>query len=107
MAVTSALQDTIPTSLLKLNNDNTGRAVKMFAGIQKYMGESGDPMNQQQRTEVAQRLLHQGLKRPELKDELYMQVRLKSSRSWGGQMSLWCILWPLPPVLLVQCQLGA
>lgn len=68
------LQDTIPTSLLKLNNDNTGRAVKMFAGIQKYMGESGDPMNQAQRTEVAQRLLHQGLKRPELKDELYMQV---------------------------------
>ena len=46
----------------------------MFSGIQKYMGEVGDPLNQQQRTEVAQRLLHQGLKRPELKDELYMQV---------------------------------
>ncbi len=35
-------QECIPTSLLKLNTDNANRAVKMFAGIQKYMAEGGE-----------------------------------------------------------------
>ena len=50
----------------------------MFSGIQKYM-DSGDDLPMAVRTDIAQKLLHQGLKRPELKDELYMQL-LKQSR---------------------------
>lgn len=43
--------------------------------------------------EIAQKLLHQGLKRPELKDELYMQVHsnyicsLSPSLSQGQEKS--------------------
>uniref|UniRef100_A0A7S0Y9G8 Kinesin motor domain-containing protein n=1 Tax=Polytomella parva TaxID=51329 RepID=A0A7S0Y9G8_9CHLO len=64
----------IPTSLLKMSNEHMGRAVKMFGGILKFMGESTEPLNDAQRLEIAQKLLHQGLKRPELKDELFMQL---------------------------------
>jgi len=51
----------------------------MFAGMLKYMGEAGDPAEPAVAVEIAQKLLHQGLKRPELKDELYMQL-LKQTR---------------------------
>lgn len=51
----------------------------MFSGILKYMGETGERVEDAQRIEIAQKLLHQGLKRPELKDELYMQL-LKQTR---------------------------
>ncbi len=74
------MQDCIPTSLLKLSADNASRAVKMFAGVQKYMTESGtEVLTGTSRAELVQKLLHQGIKRPELKDELYMQL-LKQSR---------------------------
>eukprot|EP00884_Botryococcus_braunii_P012518 jgi/Botrbrau1/21267/Bobra.39_2s0057.2 len=76
--------ETIPTSLLKLNSDNAARAVKMFSMIQRYMGETGETLGQPQRLEIIQKLLHQGIKRPELKDELYMQL-LKQSRGNGTQ----------------------
>lgn len=69
----------IPTSLLKMSNDHASRAVKMFSGILKYMGETGEQVTEPQRVEIAQKLLHQGLKRPELKDELYMQL-MKQTR---------------------------
>lgn len=72
-------QDCIPTSLLKLSADNASRAVKMFAGVQKYMVEGGEQLTNAQCAELVQKLLHQGIKRPELKDELYMQL-LKQSR---------------------------
>lgn len=52
-------QELIPTSLLKLNTDNAARAVKMFATIQRYMGETGEALTQQQRLETIQKLLHQ------------------------------------------------
>jgi hypothetical protein len=65
--------------LLKLSADNASRAVKMFAGVQKYMTEAGEVLTDGQRAELVQKLLHQGIKRPELKDELYMQL-LKQSR---------------------------
>ncbi|KAK9917170.1 hypothetical protein WJX75_001536 [Coccomyxa subellipsoidea] len=72
--------DSIPTSLLKLSADNASRAVKMFAGVQKYMAENGgEVLGGTARAELVQKLLHQGIKRPELKDELYMQL-LKQSR---------------------------
>lgn len=81
-----ALQDVIPTSLLKLGADNSARAVKMFGGVQKYMGlgdAGGEPLSDAMRVEVAAKLLHQATKRPELRDELYMQVScLEMKRCW-------------------------
>ena len=77
--VVSDLQDSIPTSLLKLSHDNSSRAVKMFAGIQRYMDEHQEGLSAAQGIEIVQKLLHQGLKIPELKDELFMQL-LKQSR---------------------------
>ena len=51
----------------------------MFSGILKYQGDTGEQIDNAQRIEIAQKLLHQGLKRPELKDELFMQL-LKQTR---------------------------
>ncbi len=62
-----------------MNSDHMSRATKMFAGMLKYMGEAGEPAEPAVGIEIAQKLLHQGLKRPELKDELYMQL-LKQTR---------------------------
>lgn len=53
--------------------------MKMFIGVLKYMGEGADPITDHGRVEIAYKLLNQGLKRPELKDELYMQL-LKQTR---------------------------
>lgn len=53
------LQEVIPTSLLKLNSENTSRAVKMFLGVQKFMGEGSDALPTAQRFDLAQKLLHQ------------------------------------------------
>ena len=38
-------QETIPTSLLKLGADNAARAIKMFGGVQKYMGVGPEARN--------------------------------------------------------------
>lgn len=35
------------------------RAVKMFSGILKYMGETGERLDDSGRIEIAQKLLHQ------------------------------------------------
>eukprot|EP00877_Chromochloris_zofingiensis_P014605 jgi/Chrzof1/9399/Cz04g01170.t1 len=64
----------IPTSLLKLPTDHQARAVKMFQGILRYCGDTGEAPSLSQSIEIAQKLLHQCLKRTELKDELYMQL---------------------------------
>ena len=53
------MQDCIPTSLLKLSADNSTRAVKMFAGVQKYMAESGEAPVGAAKAELVQKLLHQ------------------------------------------------
>ena len=53
------LQDCIPTSLLKLSADNSTRAVKMFAGVQKYMAENGEAPTGAAKVELVQKLLHQ------------------------------------------------
>ena len=71
------MQEGIPTSLLKLTTENMARAVKMFGGVQKYMlPDTGPPdgTTPVQRSEIAGKLLHQAIRRPELRDELYMQV---------------------------------
>lgn len=66
--------DSIPTSLLKHSAENQQRAVKMFASVLHYMGVNGEVMGQVQALELAQKLLHQGLKRAELRDELFLQL---------------------------------
>lgn len=67
-------EDGLPTSLLKHSSDNQSRAVKMFASVLQYMGVHGEMLSQVASLELAQKLLHQGLKRTELRDELYMQL---------------------------------
>jgi hypothetical protein len=67
-------EDSLPVSLLKHNPDNQGRAVKMFQSVLQYMGVHGEMLGAMQALELAQKLLHQGLKRVELRDELYMQL---------------------------------
>lgn len=54
-----APQEAIPTSLLKMSNDHMSRAVKMFSGILKYMGETSESITDIGRLEIAQKLLHQ------------------------------------------------
>ncbi|KAF8058864.1 KIN14I [Scenedesmus sp. PABB004] len=87
-------QEPIPTSLLRLVPEHAGRAVKMFAGILRYCGDApgAEPLGQAAAIETAQKLLHQGLKRPELRDELYMQLVKQTrgnpapgsrARAWG------------------------
>jgi MyTH4 domain len=49
----------------------------MFGGVQKYIGTGeagGEPLSDEMLVEVAAKLMHQAIKRPELRDELYMQV---------------------------------
>lgn len=81
------MQEPIPTSLLKLNSDYSARAVKMFTGILKYAGDTNEALPQAQRSEIAQKLLHQALKRVELRDELYMQL-IKQTRCNSSPDSL-------------------
>ncbi|GMH43362.1 hypothetical protein BSKO_11284 [Bryopsis sp. KO-2023] len=71
--------EVIPTSLLKINGEISSKAVKMFGNVLMYMGEGSDPVDPPQQTEVAVKLVHTCMKRPDLKDELYMQL-LKQSR---------------------------
>ena len=57
------MQDVIPSSLLKQTPENASRAVKMFAGVLKYMEEGPLPgaasPAKSQRLELVQKLLHQ------------------------------------------------
>lgn len=53
------LQEPIPTSLLKMSGEHMSRAVKMFSGILKYMGEVPERVDEAGRVEIAQKLLHQ------------------------------------------------
>lgn len=69
----------IPTSLLKHSSENTSKAVKMFSCILEYMGVHGEMLSQVAGLELAQKLLHQALKKTDLRDELFLQV-LKQTR---------------------------
>ncbi len=69
----------IPTSLLKHSSENAGKAVKMFSCILEYMGVNGEMLSQVAGLELAQKLLHQALKRSDLRDELFLQL-LKQTR---------------------------
>ncbi|QCD81841.1 kinesin-like protein KIN-14E isoform X2 [Vigna unguiculata] len=71
-------KDPIPTSLLKLNVDLVSRATKLFQIILKYMGiDASDrvtPISLDERVELVGKLYKQNLKRPELRDELFVQI---------------------------------
>lgn len=77
VSLRASQQEQLPTSLLKLSTENTGRAINMFNAILKYQSEGGESP---ERLELVQKLLHQGLKRGELRDELFMQL-LKQTRA--------------------------
>lgn len=63
----------------------------MFMSMLKYMGLGREHMTDAQKVEIAQKLLHQGLKRPDLKDELYMQLikQTRGNPSTDGKMRAW------------------
>ncbi|KAH1150981.1 hypothetical protein GYH30_044801 [Glycine max] len=71
-------KDPIPTSLLKLNVDFLSRATKLFQIILKYMGidpsDRVTPISLDERVELVGKLYKQSLKRPELRDELFVQI---------------------------------
>ncbi|KOM32029.1 hypothetical protein LR48_Vigan01g158500 [Vigna angularis] len=71
-------KDPIPTSLLKLNVDLVSRAIKLFQIILKYMGidpsDRVTPISLDERVELVGKLYKQNLKRPELRDELFVQI---------------------------------
>ena len=79
-------EDGLPTSLLKHSSENQSRAVKMFSSVLQYMGVHGEMLSQVASLDLAQKLLHQGLKRTELRDELYMQL-LKQTRGCPSSAS--------------------
>ena len=67
LMLTLCVQDMIPTSLLKLGGDSASRAVKMFAGILKYLSEDGSQdantsPSKSARIDLVQKLLHQVLR---------------------------------------------
>ncbi|XP_074295481.1 kinesin-like protein KIN-14E [Silene latifolia] len=71
-------KDPIPTSLLKISTDLVTRATKQFQTILKYMGvDSSDrvaPTSIDERIELVGKLYKHTLKRPELRDELFVQI---------------------------------
>lgn len=46
----------------------------MFNSVLHYMGVHGEVLANMQSLELAQKLLHQGLKRADMRDELFMQL---------------------------------
>ena len=81
-------QDPIPTSLLKLSADHASRAVKIFALILKYTGDAGDTVSAQEGVAICNKLLREGLKRPELRDELYAQLSKQTRNNPDLQSAL-------------------
>jgi len=63
----------------------------MFVSMIKYMGLGREYVTDKQKVEIAQKLLHQGLKRPELKDELYMQLikQTRGNPSLDAKLRAW------------------
>ncbi|KAL4428851.1 hypothetical protein ABPG77_005289 [Micractinium sp. CCAP 211/92] len=84
-------EDSLPVSLLKHNPDNASRAVKMFQSVLQYMGVHGEMLGAMAALELAQKLLHQGLKRVELRDELYMQLvkQTRGNPNPGARTKAW------------------
>lgn len=62
-----------------MDSECSNKAIKIFGYVLNYMGENTDPIDPSQQIEIAVKIIHSCTKRPELKDELYMQI-LKQSR---------------------------
>ncbi|VFQ75522.1 unnamed protein product [Cuscuta campestris] len=70
-------REPIPTSILKMNGDLISRAVKMFQIILRYMGIDSDRvlvLSLDEHIELIGKLYKLALKRPELRDELFVQI---------------------------------
>lgn len=71
-------KDPIPTSLLKMNTDLVSRSVKMFQMVLRYMGvdspEKTTQMDLEDQVELVGKIYKYTLKRPELRDELFIQL---------------------------------
>lgn len=75
----------LPLSLLKLSSENTNRAVKNFAMILKYC--EGKPLPPADAAALCQPMLKAAVKRPELRDELFLHL-VKQSRGNPSEDSL-------------------
>ncbi|KAK1259808.1 hypothetical protein QJS04_geneDACA001425 [Acorus gramineus] len=85
-------KDPIPTALLKISSsDMVSRSIKLFQIILKYMGvdssERATLLSVEERIELVGKLYKQTLKRPELRDELFMQIS-KQTRNNPDRYSL-------------------
>ncbi|VFQ99761.1 unnamed protein product [Cuscuta campestris] len=70
-------REPVPTSILKMNGDLISRAVKMFQIILRYMGIDSDRvlvLSLDEHIELIGKLYKLALKRPELRDELFVQI---------------------------------
>ncbi|XP_078443913.1 kinesin-like calmodulin-binding protein (ZWICHEL) [Wolffia australiana] len=81
-------KDPIPTSLLKISGDLVSRSVKLFQSILKYMGI--DPSDKitllsiEDRVELVGKIYKDSLKRPELRDELFIQISKQTRNNPDG-----------------------
>jgi len=111
----------IPASLLRLAPEHQSRAVKLFQAVLKFCGDGGgggsggdvggggggggggEPAARAAaaaaaaataRAELAQKLLHQALKRPELRDELYVQLvkQTRGNPRPASRLRAWALL---------------
>ncbi|MCO5547391.1 hypothetical protein L7F22_000840 [Adiantum nelumboides] len=71
-------REPIPASLLRMSNDLTSRAVKLFQVVLKYMGIdvniSATTVDPSEQMELLTKLYKHALKRVELRDELLLQI---------------------------------
>eukprot|EP01023_Acetabularia_acetabulum_P050751 TRINITY_DN551_c0_g1_i2.p1 TRINITY_DN551_c0_g1~~TRINITY_DN551_c0_g1_i2.p1 ORF type:complete len:1305 (-),score=225.81 TRINITY_DN551_c0_g1_i2:110-4024(-) len=87
--------EVIPCSLLRLNGEQSSKAVKMHQYVLKYCGEADRDMEQP--TSILSKLLAYSCKRGELREELYMQL-IRHTRGCTAQNSFkkaWEALWIL------------
>eukprot|EP00250_Pteridium_aquilinum_P014169 c21823_g2_i1 orf=1-2673(-) len=71
-------RELIPTSMLRMSNDLTSRAVKLFQAVLKYMGidatSSAATVDPAEQMVLLMKLYKHALKRVELRDELLLQI---------------------------------
>lgn len=81
----SNTKETIPTSILRLSNENVPRAIKLFQSILKYAGDDSNTsptssLSASEEEQILSRILKAVLKRPDLVDEVYVQL-VKQTRN--------------------------
>lgn len=71
--------ETIPTSLLKMKDDDTQRAIEMFKHIRSWECLTSGPLHKRERDKYLQKIRRIGESSRTMRDELYMQL-LKQTR---------------------------